>query len=1316
MLLHLLLLLLLTEGDGWVQVAAPEQSELIRSLPFLVRLRLEDDVHGYQLILDDDIAFEGMSQGEDVEHLVLLGRGETEQKKLLTSGHHSLNVVGFDSHQNKIGEVEIPFRTLFSSKPPIEVHGVRSVVIMGNFNMWSSSSMQAITNMPSSLHADALQDLGLDVYRIEETENNHDIARIAVEIHLPDLFLYIPSQGLLDQGYGNLDQVWETCRKFGIPSVVLIRGQPALLELQGDSELWSSDYVVSSDASGWLAKIRGRARHVLLAGAAAERASEHDGLPRSLPSCPLTHLLYDVVVPGMNSRKEHVHIRNQLVRVLRDRLPDLRIRHEVAGVDGETLGEALRCSKLVLLLSPCSPFYRGCSTEGYWDENVFNVIAQGGLVFHNKVQGRRPRMNASVRESEGNVSSLGHDLEDGRHVVLYDLKNSEDLVQKIRYYVENKTSREFMRRRAYWFVMQRHTLKTRMEEMLGHIQSLEAETDSWNMNTNALTPNSTEESAINESLPILQLSYRQIKHEIMFLNATRFSHYTTNHDLFFIKHPPIAEVEAIQTRPNCLEEDEESLLRSTLGYHLQTPTNPSTLETHTVIVPNVTVSFASHLCSDEGEMLSLFAYQSTKESLLICKQINQANIVQVQRALLVPVYASNTWQHFLQDFLPAFMHGIEFLSRYYDNKETCQAFALLESRLPSNIYPILDFIIENDKLQWKTECTFELDTLCLSNFDHNRWRHPSYRLCSSYLRASLLFIPSPDLDFGKYMYGLYRFNGNENPQGQTFVGSKSFTWIDFEHDQNLCKWNLAPRTDNHQYGEVNGERGKIVKGYQPSGSEIIPRCLLNEEQVVRTVRNFLERAKMAGVLPTRDFSIARILSSNAPPLLEIAQMVADSSFIIAPHGGSCYNALFARRFLSPLGLRVWLLAVPGGTHFPSPSHPFVVDPVKVVKVLSAELRTGNRGLDSMIASVSCNLSIQVEISVAMRLFRDLQLYAEINSSYAGCILSLEVDGVVVDQRSWRSANNRVVVFQVSLIKDRNPTSKIRIFESDPGEMRHHLSTAGLTLTWPSNQILHTERLRVLARCPFPSHMMEREGEGEVLRVIEPLGTHQLAITDTILRCSLLVRMPSPRNSSWSFRISISSSSSLKGEDEEKEEREQDLLPWVTVNLEHMALESVCLQAQLQLEDDASRVLNFTLFDPASAISSSVTREVFRGCPSCPPGTFFEDDDDLPLPPRRCRQKLVYVCKGGCGGMGDRMIGMLNVYLLSVVLNRCFRIHSIHPDYLERWLVPNDYDWRVDPDAPYDVLLSWVNRVPEDEEIELVEGGGREQKVGGAESL
>ena len=94
----------------------------------------------------------------------------------------------------------------------------------------------------------------------------------------------------------------------------------------------------------------------------------------------------------------------------------------------------------------------------------------------------------------------------------------------------------------------------------------------------------------------------------------------------------------------------------------------------------------------------------------------------------------------------------------------------------------------------------------------------------------------------------------------------------------------------------------------------------------------------------------------------------------------------------------------------------MVDPVKVVKVLSVELRAGDRDLDSMIASVSCNLSsastvegghrtvfildesaaaVQVEISVAMRLFRDLQLYAENSSSYADCILSLEVDGVVV---------------------------------------------------------------------------------------------------------------------------------------------------------------------------------------------------------------------------------------------------------------------------------------------------------------------------------
>lgn len=46
---------------------------------------------------------------------------------------------------------------------------------------------------------------------------------------------------------------------------------------------------------------------------------------------------------------------------------------------------------------------------------------------------------------------------------------------------------------------------------------------------------------------------------------------------------------------------------------------------------------------------------------------------------------------------------------------------------------------------------------------------------------------------------------------------------------------------------------------------------------------------------------------------------------------------------------------------------------------------------------------------------------------------------------------------------------------------------------------------------------------------------------------------------------------------------------------------------------------------------------------------------LPVPPVEAEQTLYYLCDGHCGGLGDRLIGMLNVYLLSVLTHRSFRV-------------------------------------------------------------
>lgn len=50
---------------------------------------------------------------------------------------------------------------------------------------------------------------------------------------------------------------------------------------------------------------------------------------------------------------------------------------------------------------------------------------------------------------------------------------------------------------------------------------------------------------------------------------------------------------------------------------------------------------------------------------------------------------------------------------------------------------------------------------------------------------------------------------------------------------------------------------------------------------------------------------------------------------------------------------------------------------------------------------------------------------------------------------------------------------------------------------------------------------------------------------------------------------------------------------------------------------------------------------------------------------------------GHGGMFDRLKGLISVYAVAKSQQKDFRIHWTYPFHLQKYLVPNDYDWRVD---------------------------------------
>lgn len=56
--------------------------------------------------------------------------------------------------------------------------------------------------------------------------------------------------------------------------------------------------------------------------------------------------------------------------------------------------------------------------------------------------------------------------------------------------------------------------------------------------------------------------------------------------------------------------------------------------------------------------------------------------------------------------------------------------------------------------------------------------------------------------------------------------------------------------------------------------------------------------------------------------------------------------------------------------------------------------------------------------------------------------------------------------------------------------------------------------------------------------------------------------------------------------------------------------------------------------------------------------------------------LVYTCHGGCGGLGDRLSGMLSAFYVAVATERIFLIDHTHPVDLNLTLSPSSIDWNA----------------------------------------
>lgn len=73
-----------------------------------------------------------------------------------------------------------------------------------------------------------------------------------------------------------------------------------------------------------------------------------------------------------------------------------------------------------------------------------------------------------------------------------------------------------------------------------------------------------------------------------------------------------------------------------------------------------------------------------------------------------------------------------------------------------------------------------------------------------------------------------------------------------------------------------------------------------------------------------------------------------------------------------------------------------------------------------------------------------------------------------------------------------------------------------------------------------------------------------------------------------------------------------------------------------------------------------------------------------FPPKTssCTYRNIFMVDGrvGHGGMFDRLKGAISVYAVSKVQGKPFKINFTYPFRLEDYLEPNNYDWRIPPEA------------------------------------
>lgn len=116
---------------------------------------------------------------------------------------------------------------------------------------------------------------------------------------------------------------------------------------------------------------------------------------------------------------------------------------------GRTGPHEIRDDALTQLISESKIVIGDCVlSDKYWSNRIYETLGRGGFLIHPRVPG------------------LEEEFEDGKHLVMFEPGDLEDLKKKIEHYLHYDKAREAIREQGMKFVKEKHTLMNRAEQVL----------------------------------------------------------------------------------------------------------------------------------------------------------------------------------------------------------------------------------------------------------------------------------------------------------------------------------------------------------------------------------------------------------------------------------------------------------------------------------------------------------------------------------------------------------------------------------------------------------------------------------------------------------------------------------------------------------------------------------------------------------------------------------------------------------------------------------------------------------------------------------